>query len=120
MPGPLGYPTKEATAIAVASLSFPLTLFSSTYNAIFAREAADGVCGARQHRAGAHQPGADAAVAFSGGGLIRMLVAYDIGFLANSVVCLYFARKFVRPSFRFDAQLTRGRSCARRCRSGWP
>ena len=33
---------------------------------------------------------------------MRLLIAYDSGILANSLVCLYFARRFVRPRFTFD------------------
>ncbi len=102
------YSMAERRAIAVASLSFPLMLFSSTYSAIFIARlrmeyaALGGVAQSLTSLALMF------AVAASGGGLIRMLIAYDAGFLVNSAVCLYFARKFVRPSLRLDPALVGG------------
>ena len=43
----------------------------------------------------------------NGGGLLRLIIAYDLGILANSLVCLYFAQRFVRPKFHFDLHYSR-------------
>lgn len=89
-------------AIAIAALSFPLTIFSGSYSATFAANlrmeyamlgnVAQAVVGLL----------AMAAVVLNGGGLLRLIIAYDLGILANSLVCLYFAHRFVRPRFSFD------------------
>jgi O-antigen/teichoic acid export membrane protein len=101
------YTRAEREAIAVASLSFPLMLFSNTYNAIFVarlRMEYSVLGNVAQSLTSLALMGV---VAATNGGLIRMLVAYDAGFLANSLICLYFARKFVRPSVAIDGRLAR-------------
>ena len=84
------------------------------------REPPDGVRGARQHRAVGRRPGARCSSSCrTDGGLLRLIIAYDIGILANSLVCLYFARRFVRPHFRFDLHYIatgRARGAAARAR----
>jgi O-antigen/teichoic acid export membrane protein len=114
------YSTKETTAIAVASLSFPFMLFSSTYAAIFVARLRMEYAALGNIAQSLTSLALMSAVAFSGGGLIRMLIAYDIGFLANSAVCLYFARKFVgrrSGSTRHDARDPARRGSAR---VAWP
>jgi stage V sporulation protein B len=95
------------TAIAIAALSFPLTIFSGSYSATFAANlrmeyamlgnVAQAVVGL----------GAMVFVVLNGGGLLRLIIAYDLGILANSLVCLYFAQRFVRPRFHFDFHYSR-------------
>lgn len=101
------YTRAERQAIAVASLSFPLMLFSSTYTAMFIARLRMEYAAIASVAQSLTSLGLMAAVAATNGGLIRMLVAYDAGFLVNSLVCLYFARKFVRPSLKLDRQLAR-------------
>lgn len=101
------YTRAEREAIAVASLSFPFMLLSSTYTAIFVARLRMEYAAIASVAQALTSLALMAAVAATNGGLIRMLVAYDAGFLANSIVCLYFARKFVRPSLSIDRQLAR-------------
>ena len=101
------YTRAERQAIAVASLSFPLMLFSSTYAAIFVARLRMEYAVIGSVAQSLTSLGLMAAVAATNGGIIRMLVAYDAGFLVNSLVCLYFARKLVRPSFSMDGRLAR-------------
>jgi O-antigen/teichoic acid export membrane protein len=103
----LGYPYEIKMAIAIASLSFPLTIFSGSYNATFAANLRMEYAALGNIAQAVAGFGAMAFVVHGGGGLIRLVVAYDVGVLANSVVCLYFARRFVRPHFRFDFHYSR-------------
>lgn len=93
---------ESTKAIAVASLSFPLMLLSSSYGAIFAARLKMQYAVIGNIAQSLVSLALMGAVAWTGGGLIRMLVAYDAGFLVNSLVSLYFARRFVRIGFRFD------------------
>lgn len=103
----LGYSYEIRMAIAFASLSFPLTIFSGSYNATFAANLRMEYAAIGNIAQAVVGLAAMATVIAGGGGLIRLVIAYDIGILANSVVCLYFARRFVRPHFRFDLHLSR-------------
>jgi len=94
-------------AIAVASLSFPLMLLGSSYGAIFAARLKMQYAVIGNIAQSLVSLSLMGAVAWTGGGLIRMLVAYDAGFLVNSLVSLYFARRFVRIGFRFDRAYAR-------------
>lgn len=101
------YTRAERLGIAVASLSFPFMLLSNTYTAIFVarlRMEYAALAAVAQALTSLLLMGI---VAATSGGLIRMLVAYDLGFLANSAVCVYFARKFVRPTLSIDRALVR-------------
>lgn len=99
----VGYPAEIKAAIAVAALSFPLMIAAGAYNATFAAnlrmeyatlgniaQAVVTLCGM-------------AAVAVYGGGLIALLFAFNFGVLANSLICLHFARRFVRAKLSFDS-----------------
>lgn len=94
-------------AIAVASLSFPLTVIAGTYAATFQAHlrmefiALSSIVQAWVSVAGM------SLVALFGGGLILMLVAYNAGALASSLVALYFVRKFIRPRFSFNPAFMR-------------
>jgi len=101
------YSSREKAAIAVASLSFPFMLFSSSYASIFAARLRMEYAVLGNVAQSLTSLALMSTVALSGGGLIKLLAAYDAGFLVNSAVTLYFARKFVRPSFRFDPALIR-------------
>ncbi len=101
------YSPHETKALIVASLSFPLMLFSSTYGAVFAARLRMEYAALGNIAQSLTSLALMSAVALSGGGLVRMLIAYDAGFLVNSVVCVFFARKFVRPSFRIDPAMAR-------------
>jgi O-antigen/teichoic acid export membrane protein len=103
----LGYPYEIKMAIAVASLSFPLTIFSGSFNATFAAKLRMEYAALGNIAQAIVGLAAMVAVVHSGGGLIRLVVAYDAGVLANSIVCIYFARRFVRPHFRFDLHYSR-------------
>jgi O-antigen/teichoic acid export membrane protein len=89
-------------AIAVASLSFPLTIVAGTYAATFQANmrmefiALSSITQAWVSLAGM------ALVAFFGGNLIMMLVAYNCGALASSVVAFTFVHRFIHPRFAFD------------------
>jgi O-antigen/teichoic acid export membrane protein len=98
----VGYSYEIRMAIAVASLSFPLMILSGSYNATFAANLRMEYAALGNIAQAVVGLGAMAIVVMQGGGLIRLVVAYDLGILANSVVCLYFARHFVRPRFHFD------------------
>lgn len=98
----LGYSYELKMAIALASLSFPLMIFSGSYTAAFAANLRMEYAVLGNIAQALFGFGAMALVTFYNGGLIKLVIAYDVGILANSVVCLYFARKFVRPQFRFD------------------
>jgi O-antigen/teichoic acid export membrane protein len=103
----LGYPYEIKMAIAVASLSFPLTIFSGSFNATFAANLRMEYAAIGNIAQAVIGLSAMLAVVQSGGGLVRLVVAYDAGVLANSIVCIYFARRFVRPHFRFDLHYSR-------------
>lgn len=103
----LGYGYEMKMAIAVASLSFPLTIFSGSYTATFAANLRMEYAALGNIAQSVFGLAAMAFVALIGGGLIKLVIAYDIGVLANSLVCLYFARRFVRPQFRFDVHHAR-------------
>lgn len=103
----LGYPYEIKMAIAVASLSFPLTIFSGSFNATFAAKLRMEYAALGNIAQAVVGLSAMAVVVNGGGGLVRLVVAYDAGVLANSLVCIYFARRFVRPHFRFDFRYSR-------------
>lgn len=101
------YTRAEREGIAVASLSFPFMLLSNTYTAIFVARLRMEYAALAAVAQSLTSLGLMVVIAATSGGLIRMLVAYDLGFLANSAVCLYFARKFVRPTLSIDRALVR-------------
>jgi O-antigen/teichoic acid export membrane protein len=98
----IGYTHEATKAIAIASLSFPFMMFTGSYNALFASKLK------MEYAAIANIAQALATLALMGfvvvtnGGIVRLLIAYDGGFIVASAVSLYFARKFLRPAFRFD------------------
>lgn len=103
----LNYPQEIKTAIAIASLSFPFTIATGAYNATFMANLRMEFAAIGNIAQSVVGLAAIAAVALTGGGIIRVIVAYDAGVLANSLVCLFFARKFVRPHFRWDFHYSR-------------
>jgi O-antigen/teichoic acid export membrane protein len=98
----IGYPDEIKYSMALASLSFPLMIATGAYNATFAANL-------RMEFAALGNI-AQAVVTLTGmliavhahASLVGLLLAYDLGILANSIVCLHFARRFVRPRFRWD------------------
>lgn len=103
----MNYPYEIKMAIAIASLSFPLTIFTGSYNATFManlRMEYAALGNIVQSLVGVMAMGI---IVFTEGGIIRLVVAYDVGIFANSLVCLYFARRFVRPHFRWDFHYSR-------------
>ena len=94
-------------AVALAALSFPLTIFSGSYSATFAANLRMEYATLGAIAQSVIGLGAMVFVASSGGGLLRLIIAYDLGILANSLVCLYFAHRFVRPRFDFDPHYMR-------------
>jgi len=99
----VGYPAEIKAAIAVAALSFPLMIAAGAYNATFAAHlrmeygAIGNIAQAVVTLAGM------AIVALYGGGLIALLFAFNLGIFANSIVCVHFARRFVRARLSFDS-----------------
>jgi O-antigen/teichoic acid export membrane protein len=98
----IGYSHEATKAIAIASLSFPFMMLTGSYNALFASKL-------RMEYAAAANIGQSlatlalmAVVVVMHGGIVQLLIAYDAGFVVASGVSLFFARKFLRPSFRFD------------------
>src|SRR5262245_55279238 len=79
------------TAIAIAALSFPLTIFSGSYSATFAANLRMEYAMLGNVAQALVGLGAMVFVVLNGGGLLRLIIAYDLGILANSLVCLYFA-----------------------------
>ena len=98
----LNYPYEIKFAIAIASLSFPLTIFTGSYNATFMANLRMEYAALGNIVQSLVSLIAMGIIVFTEGGLIRLVIAYDVGIFANSLVCLYFARKFVRPHFRWD------------------
>ena len=101
------YPADVKMAMAIASLSFLLMIFSGSFNATFAAHlrmeyaVAGNIAQALTLLAGV------TAVVVMGRGLVALLIAYDAAILANSAVCYYFARRFVQPRFSFDRVYSR-------------
>jgi O-antigen/teichoic acid export membrane protein len=89
-------------AILVASLSFPLTIVAGTYAATFQANMRMEFIALSTVTQSWVALGGMALVALAGGGLVMMLVAYNAGALASSVVTFVFARQFIRPGFAFD------------------
>lgn len=95
------------SAVAIAALSFPLTIFSGSYSATFAANLKMEYATLGSIAQAVVGLGAMGLVVLGGGGLLRLIIAYDLGILANSLVCLYFAHRFVRPKFHFDFHYSR-------------
>jgi O-antigen/teichoic acid export membrane protein len=95
------------TAVMIAALSFPLTIFSGSYSATFAANLRMEYATLGNIAQSVVGLGAMLLVVMTGGGLLRLIIAYDLGILANSLVCLYFAHRFVRPKFHFDLHYSR-------------
>jgi O-antigen/teichoic acid export membrane protein len=91
----------------IAALSFPLTIFSGSYSATFAANLRMEYATLGNIAQSVVGLGAMLLVVMTGGGLLRLIIAYDLGILANSLVCLYFAHRFVRPKFHFDLHYSR-------------
>jgi len=89
-------------AILVASLSFPLTIVAGTYAATFQANMRMEYTALSSITQGWVALAGMALVALSGGGLILMLVAYNVGAFASSVVAFVFVRQFIRPRLAFD------------------
>ena len=94
-------------AILVASLSFPLTIAAGTYAATFQANMRMEFVALSSVTQGWVALAGMALVALSGGGLIMMLVAYNIGALASSVVAYIFVRQFITPRLAFDWRFIR-------------
>lgn len=94
--------TYTKQAVALAAISLPLTIFSGSYSATFAANLKMEYAALGNIAQSVVGLGAMLFVVLTDGGLLRLIIAYDIGVLANSLVCLYFARRFVRPHFRYD------------------
>ncbi len=103
----LNYDSEVRLAMAVASLSFILMVFSGSYYAAFNANL-------RMEYAVAGSV-AQAVVTISGmgiavlldGGLLGLMIAYNAGFAASSAVSYFFARRFIRPHFAFDRTYSR-------------
>jgi O-antigen/teichoic acid export membrane protein len=98
----VGYPPEIQLAIAVASLSFPLMIASGAYTAAFAANLRMEFVALGSVVQGVVTLGGMLLVVAAGGGLIELLLAFNAGLLANSVVCWLFVRRFVRPKLSFD------------------
>ncbi len=103
----LDYSGEATRAIAIASLSFPLNVFAGGYTVVFAAKLRMEYAVIGNIVQAIVTLVLMGAVALAGGGLVRMLIAYDIGFLANSIVCIAFARRFVRPTLRWNPAYAR-------------
>ncbi len=101
------YPDEVKAATAVASASFLLLIFSGSFNAAFAANLRMEYAVLGNVAQAIVSLGGMALVVARGGGLIELLIAYDAGILANSIVCFYFARKFIRPKFSFNPVYSR-------------
>jgi O-antigen/teichoic acid export membrane protein len=100
----VGYPAEIKAAIAVAALSFPLMIASGAYNATFAANLRmEYATIGNIAQAGVTLAGMGL-VAANGGGLIALLFAFNFGVLVNSLICLHFARRFVRTTLSFDSR----------------
>jgi O-antigen/teichoic acid export membrane protein len=98
----LGYPAEVKAAVAVASLSFFFMVFSGSYYAAFAANLRMEYAVAGNVAQALVTLGGMGLVAYLGGGLIELVIAYNAAILANSLVSLYFARRFVRPRFGWE------------------
>lgn len=98
----VGYSNEIKLAIAVAALSFPLMIASGAFVATFAANL--------RMEFATFGNIAQATVTLAGmllvvaadGGLIPLLIAFDAGILANSLICWFFSRRFVRARLTFD------------------
>jgi O-antigen/teichoic acid export membrane protein len=93
--------------VAIAALSFPLTIFSGSYSATFAANLRMEYATIGNIAQAVVGLAAMTFVVMNGGGLLRLIIAYDLGILANSLVCLYFARHFVKPRLHWDMHYSR-------------
>ncbi|MEX2246004.1 MAG: oligosaccharide flippase family protein [Dehalococcoidia bacterium] len=103
----LGYSTETKVAIGVASLSFPFAILSVSYTAAFAANLRMEYASLGNVAQGLTTLVGMGLVVLAGGGLVPLLAAFSAGFFANSLVCLLFVRRFVRPQFRYDAAYCR-------------
>ena len=94
-------------AVMIAALSFPLTIFSGSYSATFAANLRMEYATLGNIAQAVVGLVAMLVVVMTNGGLLRLIIAYDLGILANSLVCLYFAQRFVKPQFDFDPHYLR-------------
>lgn len=101
------YSMEATRAIGIASLSFPLMLLSGSYNALFAARLRMEFAALGNIAQAVTTLTLMTLVAVTGGGLVRMLLAYDMGFLANSLVCLLFARRFISFRLHLDRDYAR-------------
>lgn len=100
----LGYDSEVVQAIAVAVLSYPLMVLSGTYGSLFAANLKMQYATLGNVAQAFVGLVAMAAVAATGGGIIEMVAAYTAGILANALVCIYYARRFVAPALAWDRQ----------------
>jgi O-antigen/teichoic acid export membrane protein len=98
----IGYPPEITGGIAVAALSFPLMIAAGAYGATFAANLRMEYATFGNIAQAVVTLASMGAVAASGGGLIELLLAFDAGILANSLVCWFFSRRFVRARLTFD------------------
>jgi O-antigen/teichoic acid export membrane protein len=103
----IGYPAEITGAIAVAALSFPLMIAAGAYGATFAANLRMEYATFGNIAQAIVTLAAMGAAAAAGGGIIELLLAFNAGVLANSLVCWYFSRRFVRPRWTFDAAYSR-------------
>lgn len=103
----LNYSPEATAAIAIAALSFPLNVFAGSYNVVFAARLRMEFAVIGSILQAVVTVALMGLVVIRGGGLVQMLIAYDVGFVVNSVVCVIFARSFVRPVFRWDPKYIR-------------
>ncbi|MEX0749365.1 MAG: flippase [Dehalococcoidia bacterium] len=98
----VGYPAEIKAAIAVAALSFPLMIAAGAYNATFAANLRMEFATIGNVAQAVVTLVCMLLVVANGSWLIGLLFAYNAGVLVNSVICVYFARRYVRPRFTFD------------------
>jgi O-antigen/teichoic acid export membrane protein len=94
-------------AIAVASLSFPLSIFFGAYTATFQANLRMEYVAVSSIAQAWVSLGGMTLVAVNGGGLVLMLVAYNAGALTSSIVSYIFVRRFITPRFGFDPPFMR-------------
>jgi O-antigen/teichoic acid export membrane protein len=98
----IGYSHEATKAIAIASLSFPFMMLTGSYNALFASKLRMEYAAMANIAQALATLALMAVVVMMNGGVVRLLIAYDAGFVVSSAVSVFFARRFLRPAFRLD------------------
>jgi|CXWL01.1.fsa_nt_gi O-antigen/teichoic acid export membrane protein len=104
----LDYPGSVKGAMAVAALSLPIMVVGTTYSTIFAVNLRMEYASLASIAQAIVSLAAMVAVVLADRGVVWMFVAYNTGVVTYSVVCVFFARRFVRPGLAFDVALIRG------------